>query len=439
MTIFLEHHTSAYLKEILTSVIDEWKVNDKVICITSDGAANILRALTDAKADGVIGDSHRCVCHTLHLTVTGSIVKSGLDDVIKDVKKICTSFRSSNVWAEQLKRSQLVQNDGAGEAIEHVDVIVEHEVPQAEDEKYRGQPLKLKQDVCTRWSSTFYMLERALKLKANIKDCLDVLDAGDRFPSAETWRVIEKVVALLKPFESAVRRLEGEKYSTLSLCWPIIAVLKTIVCHPYWQETWQVGELARALEEDLEKRFHEPTPLMRMASFLDPRHKGLSFADDLNRGKCMQDILEYGERVLLPVDVAVPQALTPPVHVAAPQPVFDLNSMLQQQRAAINDVSPLAKDISEYLSFPEALEDTNPLIWWKANEGSLPVLSKLARRLLILPASSAPSERVFSKVNEVVDKKRNRLAPSTTEQLIFLESAIPLLESQVLQDVHVVE
>ena len=36
------------------------------------------------------------------------------------------------------------------------------------------------------------------------------------------------------------------------------------------------------------------------------------------------------------------------------------------------------------------------LAWWKMQEKLLPVLSIIARRLLCVPATSAPSERVFS-------------------------------------------
>lgn len=39
---------------------------------------------------------------------------------------------------------------------------------------------------------------------------------------------------------------------------------------------------------------------------------------------------------------------------------------------------------------------TNPLSWWKNKQRQLPLMSDLARRILCIPATSAPSERVFS-------------------------------------------
>jgi hypothetical protein len=44
----------------------------------------------------------------------------------------------------------------------------------------------------------------------------------------------------------------------------------------------------------------------------------------------------------------------------------------------------------------------------------------LAERILAIPATSAPSERVFSSAANIVDKKRVRLKPENIDLLVFL-------------------
>ena len=47
----------------------------------------------------------------------------------------------------------------------------------------------------------------------------------------------------------------------------------------------------------------------------------------------------------------------------------------------------------------------DPLTWWKFHETSFPIISKLARKYLAIPASTAPSERVFSTAKNILQKK----------------------------------
>jgi hypothetical protein len=49
----------------------------------------------------------------------------------------------------------------------------------------------------------------------------------------------------------------------------------------------------------------------------------------------------------------------------------------------------------------------------------------LAARLLCIPATSAPSEFVFSVVGLTIAKDRARLASETANELIFLHDALP--------------
>ncbi len=68
------------------------------------------------------------------------------------------------------------------------------------------------------------------------------------------------------------------------------------------------------------------------------------------------------------------------------------------------------------------------LKWWKNNEGKYKMISKLALRVLCIPATSAPSERVFSVAGLTIVKDHARLAPQTANELIFLHDAIPALK-----------
>ena len=64
-------------------------------------------------------------------------------------------------------------------------------------------------------------------------------------------------------------------------------------------------------------------------------------------------------------------------------------------------------------------DNHNPLEWWKLNSLCYKVLSCLATKYLCLPASSVPSERVFSCTGNIVNAKRS---PNNVNMLCFLHN-----------------
>jgi len=71
---------------------------------------------------------------------------------------------------------------------------------------------------------------------------------------------------------------------------------------------------------------------------------------------------------------------------------------------------------------------TCPLSWWKLNQSKYKILSEVALRVLCIPATSAPSERVFSVAGLTIAKDQARLAPHTANELIFLHDALPAIK-----------
>jgi hypothetical protein len=69
-----------------------------------------------------------------------------------------------------------------------------------------------------------------------------------------------------------------------------------------------------------------------------------------------------------------------------------------------------------------------PLTWWKSHQYDYPYLAKMAIKLLAIPATSAPLERVFSTAGLTIVKDRARLDSERANELVFLHDSIPELE-----------
>jgi len=70
----------------------------------------------------------------------------------------------------------------------------------------------------------------------------------------------------------------------------------------------------------------------------------------------------------------------------------------------------------------------NPLDWWRVHASDFPHLAKLALKYLSIPATSAPSERVFSTAGLTIAKDRARLEASRANELVFLHDSVPALK-----------
>ena len=62
----------------------------------------------------------------------------------------------------------------------------------------------------------------------------------------------------------------------------------------------------------------------------------------------------------------------------------------------------------------------NVLGWWKDHENQFPNLTKLAKKYLSIQATSAPSERIFSKAGNIISEKRTRLGPEIAGKILYV-------------------
>ena len=87
-------------------------------------------------------------------------------------------------------------------------------------------------------------------------------------------------------------------------------------------------------------------------------------------------------------------------------------------------ISNFDSEIREYLE--EDLEDgdSDPLIYWQLKQEIYPSLATMAKKHLSVPATSTPSERVFSKGRLLISHIRNRLTDKKIQAVLCLSDWI---------------
>ena len=82
------------------------------------------------------------------------------------------------------------------------------------------------------------------------------------------------------------------------------------------------------------------------------------------------------------------------------------------------------KEIQKYVKEPKADRDSEPLKFWKVKESSYPVLSRLAKKYLAIPATSVEAERRFSDLGNLLNKRRLNMTGANVNKQLFLKNKI---------------
>lgn len=117
-------------------------------------------------------------------------------------------------------------------------------------------PLKLKQDVVTRFNSTYDSLQRLLKVKEVLIATPAIMRPDIRL-FHEDWQTIEKATDLLKPFYEITLEISGETHVSASK-YIVFSKIITRVLNKYAPENNQkIQQLHNSLKvrcnKDLEK------------------------------------------------------------------------------------------------------------------------------------------------------------------------------------------
>ena len=110
-------------------------------------------------------------------------------------------------------------------------------------------------------------------------------------------------------------------------------------------------------------------------------------------------------------------------HASSDKSIFDFEDDVIDESLFIESDN-LKNEIRHYRSLTMAAdvkEKTNVLQWWKDNKTLFPSLFKAAQTYLHIPATSVPSERIFSLAGYIVRDRRSKILATNVNKSIFLK------------------
>ena len=105
-------------------------------------------------------------------------------------------------------------------------------------------------------------------------------------------------------------------------------------------------------------------------------------------------------------------------HKGDPAPLYVDVPLEEPNKKRIHDEIEAYKQV--YIATAQEKDNLNILDWWKKHQKNYPCLYQAVKCTLSIPATSVPSERIFSLAGFLVTKRRARLMSDKVNKLIFL-------------------
>ncbi|KNZ58517.1 uncharacterized protein VP01_1916g4 [Puccinia sorghi] len=249
----------------------------------------------------------------------------------------------------------------------------------AKPDLYAKEIRCLKMDVTTRWNSTYEMFWQALMLQKSCTHlCQQNLEASAYILSPAEWNHTQGIMKLLEPHSEATNVLCASKYPTLNNVLLVYIVLLDNL-HTARRGLYDQAQLIqpaqlmiKKIDEYLQDTVKKPVYIAAM--ILDPRFKTLFWKTH------QYFITEH----------------------------YHLYWMHHQA-----NTKGIQSEIKQYLKEDIKSAEIKLMPYWATQQKTLPNLALIAHRYLCIPATSASSERVFSKGHHIISWQKSSLKPQT--------------------------
>lgn len=295
----------------------------------------------------------------------------------------------------------------------------------------------LRQDVPTRWNSTFLMLESGIYYRrALIRLQLSDSNYAKYCPSQEEWDKAEKIKKFLGVFYNATCVFSGTRYPTANLFFPQVFLVQHTIKMGTEDSDRYVKFMAMEMGKKFAKYWNDYNLLLAIACILDPCYK-IQFVEFCYKRLYGQDSMQF-ENVKYKLN-ALFNEYASKSNDGRSKPLEELSKRnISHEYEALYDQDCM-NVLKEFDSFESEVFSTSQksqldlyldeprmernveldiLSFWKVNQFRYPELALLARDLLAVPISTVASESSFSIGGRILNEDRSALKPENVEAII---------------------
>ena len=151
-----------------------------------------------------------------------------------------------------------------------------------------------------------------------------------------------------------------------------------------------------------------------LSTVLDPRIKCMNEEDENEAEEILRKKYEEYKENYLSTPIESRSTSPIPTETTIYQPkLFNIFKQNRLQQAS--------DEVTEYLKEDKITFNLNPFEWWLSKKSKYPILTKIARIYLAAPATSTPSERLFSDAGNLLSEKRTRMDSELFKRIMFLK------------------
>lgn len=252
--------TSGEICERMVELLNDWGIEKKIFSLTIDDSSENEILQEQLKTQLVLQNGLLCDGEFFHVNCFARVLNQIVEEALKLVSCGVHKIRESIMFVRHSKS----RREKFKECFEKVGGV--------------DSSVHLHLDISMSLSSTYMLLERALKYRCAFESFHLYDDSYDLCPSAEEWKRVEKICAFLLPFCETANMINSTTHPTSNLYFLQVWKVQCVLVDSLGDEDEDIKKMAERMMSKFEKYWDEYSVVLALGAVLDPRMKFTTLA-----------------------------------------------------------------------------------------------------------------------------------------------------------------